>query len=141
MNPNETIHLDFPATRRHLGLIGVCVNEILDRLREGPEWQHLIYNTQLAVHEVANNIVEHAYRGRDGRIRVYFYLYEVSQLVVEIFDQGEHFDPTQVPTPNLSQVQERGYGLFLARQLLDEVSYEAQTQGNHWRLVKKLDLN
>jgi serine/threonine-protein kinase RsbW len=139
MTPTERIHLDFPATRRHLGLMGMCVHELLERLREEPEWETMIYNIQLAVHEVANNIVEHAYHDRGGRIRADFYLYALEQLVVEIFDEGDHFDPALVPSPNLEGLQERGYGLFLVRQLLDEVKYQAHSGGNHWRLVKNLN--
>ena len=45
--------------------------------------------------------------------------------------------PTVVPAPQLGELQEHGFGLFLVRELMDEVAYQADATGNRWKLVKR----
>ena len=54
-------------------------------------------------------------------------------------DQGPGFDPASVPDPTKPENIQRacGRGLFLMRELLDEVSYNAQ--GNEVKLVLRLE--
>lgn len=56
-----------------------------------------------------------------------------------IRDQGAGFDPTAVPDPTLPENVSRpcGRGLFLMRELLDEVSYN--DRGNEVTLVLRLE--
>ena len=64
---------------------------------------------------------------RDGMLRA------------KVRDQGRGFDPTAVPDPTLPENLTRpcGRGLFLMRELLDEVRYNEQ--GNEVTLVLRLD--
>jgi serine/threonine-protein kinase RsbW len=61
------------------------------------------------------------------------------RLQAKIRDQGAGFDPTSVPDPTRPENLTRpcGRGLFLMRQLLDEVSYN--DRGNEVTLVLRLD--
>jgi serine/threonine-protein kinase RsbW len=58
-------------------------------------------------------------------------------LTLWFHDTGASFDPTVVPTPRLGELQEHGFGLFLVRELMDEVEYQANASGNCWTLVKR----
>lgn len=60
------------------------------------------------------------------------------RLEATVRDQGAGFDPTSVPDPTQPENITRGCGrgLFLMRQLLDEVSYN--DQGNEVTLVLRL---
>jgi len=60
-------------------------------------------------------------------------------LQATIRDQGRGFDPTSVPDPTRPENLTRpcGRGLFLMRELLDEVSYN--DRGNEVTLVLRLD--
>ena len=60
------------------------------------------------------------------------------RFIATLYDTGAAFDPDQVSTPDLDVPHESGYGLFLAEQLMDEVNYQRQADGNHWRLIKHL---
>lgn len=114
---------------------------ILNLLAEVGTDEITAYNVQLAVHEVCTNIVEHAYAGReDGIIAVSLKLVQAPIRVIEIElrDQGRAFDPDQIPAPNLEEPQEGGYGLFLARALLDDIRYEQGAAENAWHLRKVL---
>jgi serine/threonine-protein kinase RsbW len=102
--------------------------------------ESLCYNIQLAAHEVCTNIVDHAYNGRhDGLIQVKLTLsHQPPQLTIEFRDRGHSFDPSATPEPDLDEPQEGGYGLFLARALMDDVLYQRLQDENRWHLVKNL---
>lgn len=61
------------------------------------------------------------------------------QLRARVTDQGVGFDPNAVPDPTTSEnlLKPGGRGLFLMRQLLDEVQYN--DRGNQVTLVLRLD--
>jgi len=103
-----------------------------------------IHGIELAVHEVATNIVDHAYpEHQNGRIEASFTLSgrqkgTQRQLMVELSDTGAPFDAATVAPVNLEVPQESGYGLFLAQALMDEVHYERRAGRNVWRLTKRV---
>ena len=59
-------------------------------------------------------------------------------LQARVIDQGEGFDPDSIPDPTTPENIEKtsGRGLFLMRQMLDEVTYN--DQGNQVTLVLRL---
>jgi serine/threonine-protein kinase RsbW len=61
------------------------------------------------------------------------------EIVAKVTDQGGGFDPSRVPDPTRPEnvVKPSGRGLFLMRQLLDEVSFNEQ--GNQVTLILRLD--
>ncbi len=61
------------------------------------------------------------------------------RLEARVTDQGRGFDPSTVPDPTEPEniLKSGGRGLFLMRQLLDEVSYN--DQGNQVTLVLRLE--
>jgi anti-sigma regulatory factor (Ser/Thr protein kinase) len=59
-------------------------------------------------------------------------------LIVSIDDAGSAFDlPETIPQPS-HHLQERGLGLFLVYELMDEVRYTRRDERNHWHLRKQL---
>lgn len=100
------------------------------------EEQTALYNAQLALNEVCANIVQHAYAGHtDGEIHIKLHAtLNPALLEMETRDQGTHFDRDSVQKPELGIIQEHGYGLFLAEELTDEVSYQTAGKENIWQL-------
>ena len=72
------------------------------------------------------------------RVRVEVTL-EGGRLEARVTDQGRGFDPSTIPDPTEPEniLKSGGRGLFLMRQLLDEVSYN--DQGNQVTLVLRLE--
>jgi len=136
----EVIRLDLPASNKYLNVLCNCLGAMLDRIEHIADREATTNNIQLAVNEVFANIVGHAYAGIvDGRITITVMLYPYPRrMCIELNDTGAAFDPSTVVTPNLEEVQVHGYGLFLIHELMDEVNYQAGSQGNHWRLAKHL---
>ena len=136
MTINHSIRLDIPAKFKELSAISSLIDDVLGKVDELPNREHVIYNVQLAVQEICANVIEHAYKhDGDKRINVEFIM-KSDRFEVVIVDHGVSFDISALPETNLDEPQIGGYGLFLARQLLDEVQYHPQPNDNRWRLVK-----
>jgi len=82
----------------------------------------------LAVDEAVSNIVEHGYDpGAQGTIEVEIDADE-TQFKIIIRDMGRLFNPEAIPNPDVREHvkkgQKRGLGLYIMRQIMDEVRYK-----------------
>ena len=97
----------------------------------------------LAVDEAVSNIIEHAFENTlEGAIKIEIDL-DSERCVVVIHDSGKKFDPLSVEPLNLDRHikagRKRGLGIFLMRQIMDEVKYHYKTGvENILTLVKNL---
>jgi anti-sigma regulatory factor (Ser/Thr protein kinase) len=99
-----------------------------------------ILDTQLAVEEAITNIINHGYKNAIGEIiiscRINLYLAEI-----RIRDNAPRFDPLSLPEPELDgTIQDRkigGLGVFLIRQVMDEISYQYENGQNTLVLIKR----
>lgn len=134
------VRLELLAEHRYLNIVSACLAALLERIDAIVERDTVTYNVQLAIHEACTNIVDHAYSGQaDGRIEIEVSLAGVPrQLAVDLYDDGRPFEESQEPEPSLDEPQTGGYGLFLMRELVDDVQYERAQDRNHWRLSKQL---
>ncbi len=81
----------------------------------------------LAVDEAVTNIIEHGYdQGVDGQIELEIES-DPGQFKVVVRDSGRVFNPESVPNPDMKEHvkagRKKGLGLFLMRQIMDEVRY------------------
>jgi serine/threonine-protein kinase RsbW len=84
-----------------------------------------LFAVRLALAEAISNAIRHGHRGdRTRPVRVRHHV-DARRVLVEVEDQGEGFDPGQVPDPRAPGCRERcgGRGLFLMRAYLDGVRY------------------
>jgi len=103
----------------------------------------ICFALQLAVDEVCSNIIIHGYAKREPGVLRLAFQREPGQVKITIVDQGCPFDPRQVPSPDLEAGWEErqigGLGVYLVQTLIDEISYQANTeQGNCLVLIKSL---
>ena len=114
-----------------------AVHDTLARFWPGVEgspddrWRMLF---EVAVSEIAANIVEHAHPPV-MHIRLSAH---PARIVAEFTDTGHTWEAPPEPIGLLDEMAERGRGLTLARTACDEVTYERAGSVNHWRLVKRL---
>jgi serine/threonine-protein kinase RsbW len=100
------------------------------------------FEVQLAVDEACTNVIEHSYGGeRQGKITLCCECAD-DDFVVTIRDNGQSFDPETIPPPDLTcSLAERpcgGLGLYFMRQLMDEVRFHFDAEGNKLTMVKKI---
>jgi len=98
-----------------------------------------ILDTQLAVEEAITNVIVHGYQKPGGTITVSCHITR-NRVEIQISDAAPQFNPLSIPEPELDgAVEERrigGLGVFLIRQVMDEISYRYEEGKNILILVK-----
>ena len=102
----------------------------------------VIMNINLAIEEVVVNVMNYAYpKDIVGEVNITA-TYENRMLIFTIRDSGVPFDPTSATSPDIDlSVDERpigGLGIFLVRQIMDEISYSYENNQNVLTLKKKI---
>lgn len=100
----------------------------------------------LAVDEAVTNIMEHAYdNDLEGELDIEMILEaDASRFEVVIRDSGKEFDPRGVGIGDVAehvrQGKRHGLGIFLIRQIMDEVNYNyVHGEKNELQMVKYVD--
>ena len=98
--------------------------------------EEAVWELELALHEVASNIMRHAYHGHQGhKIRVESELF-ADRLIFRFVHQGEAFDLT-TEMKSLDRNHKKGFGVFLIDQCVDQHIYTRDRDGlNRIWLVK-----
>ena len=115
------------------------VEEIGSELSLSPD---IIFNLNLVLEEAVVNIISYAYPKEEHEsIYLSARLHEGS-IVLVLTDTGKEFDPTLSPDVDITlSAEERsigGLGIFLIRQIMNEVRYERIDGKNVLTLEKKL---
>jgi serine/threonine-protein kinase RsbW len=118
------------------GVIETAVAYLVDRLRAYAfDGSRLNLNFRVGVAEaLANAMIYGNGSDPDKRVRVEVEL-SSDEVALQVYDEGIGFDPAEVPDPTLPENLEGtgGRGIFLIRELMDEVRYNEP--GNCVRLV------
>ena len=92
----------------------------------------------VAVGEICNNVIKHAYAGEAGRPISIGIQALPDRCVIDIEDEGTPYDPEGYTPPDFDNAPEGGMGLFLVRKSVDEVAFDtARPKGTRWTLVKR----
>jgi serine/threonine-protein kinase RsbW len=92
----------------------------------------------LAVNEATSNVIRHAHRDRPATpLRIGCRLLS-DGIEVQLLDEGPVFDLGSVPDLDPGEIRVGGRGIYLMRQLMDELTSEQRSQGgNILRMVKR----
>jgi serine/threonine-protein kinase RsbW len=115
------------------------IEEVGDEFSLAPD---LVFNLTLVMEEAVVNVINYAYpKEEHEKIYVSARLHEGSIIMV-IADNGKEFDPTLAPEADITlSAEERpigGLGIFLIRNIMNEVKYERIEGRNILTLEKKL---
>ncbi len=144
--PPESVPFVFAAERRNIRAIATLARQQAAGLAflSAKSRDDFLNEIELAVSEIATNIIIHAYADVaypariQGRMAV-----QPDSIWIDFIDSGEPFDPQSSPAPHQRIEPDGpttgGYGLRLARSLLDVCAYTRLPGGrNHWHLEKSL---
>ncbi|MCA1666070.1 MAG: ATP-binding protein [Thermomicrobia bacterium] len=135
--PTRTLTFRFPASLQYLAAVRDTVHAFCMDVLASEAYEAQVYQVQLAVSELATNIITHAYRdqppgmielraeGGDGAV------------TLDFFDCGAAYQPKTPALPALERLAEGGYGSFIIQQSVDRVAYDRQDARNHWQLEKR----
>lgn len=96
-----------------------------------------IDNLELVFSEAFANIHDHAYRDQEPGPLTLVFRVNAERLEIRFEDRGAVFDPDKVRQPNLREPGERGLGVWLIRELVDEVTYGSEGDGRNILTIVK----
>lgn len=94
-----------------------------------------ILKIELAMEEAIVNIINYAYAKRHGFIEVHCGTLDKGGICVVLKDQGVAFNPLEQADPQ-GHENIGGYGLFLIRNVMDEIKYKRENETNILTLIK-----
>jgi len=99
---------------------------------------------QVALDELVANTISHGFAGvAEPRIDLVVERADQETIRVGLSDNGGAFDPFDAPEPDLgANLDDRpigGLGVYLVRELMDDVRYERRQGCNHVTLIKRLE--
>jgi serine/threonine-protein kinase RsbW len=131
---SELLDLSIPADFEAMAHVVDTISDVLQR-REVPEQKRL--EIALALQEaLANAIVHGCGNDPSKEVRCRVQSDPQAHIVITVTDPGPGFRPEVVADPNRPEnlYADHGRGVFLIRQLMDEVSFERR--GNEIRMWK-----
>jgi len=131
---SELLNLAMPATTESIATITGAISEIMVRL-EIPENKR--FEIDLAVQEALANAVRHGCNGDPTKtIRCRLNKDPQGRIVITVSDPGPGFKPEALADPHAPDnlYGDHGRGVYLIRQLMDEVQFEhGGTQIRMWK--------
>lgn len=99
----------------------------------------LVNKIQLASEEALVNVISYAYPAGGGTLEIVCDNLP-DRLQITVIDSGKAFDPLALPDPDINAPMEKrrigGLGIYLMKQIMDEVSYARENERNVLTMVK-----
>ena len=93
---------------------------------------------ELCVVEAVNNAIEHAYGNEQGHeVEIVISLF-VDQIIFKVCDTGKAIDSKHIPEKK-SGLHERGRGLEIINEVMDDVTYETSDGKNMLTMRKRFE--
>ena len=130
--------IELPADRQNLNKF---IDFIIDFAKSGGFHDEGIWELELAADEIFTNIINYAYPQQKGNIEVNC-RFGNQKILIEIYDHGIPFNPLSYPNPeiipDIQEIRTDGYGIFLARRLMDNIVYRRDGNRNCLSLEKNV---
>jgi serine/threonine-protein kinase RsbW len=133
-----TVRLEFGSAFDMLDFVQV-VSDYVGRLTGLDEDQ--LYEVSVAVRESVVNAIKHGNQNdQSKRVIVEFSVEPRDHMIVRVEDQGEGFDPEDIPDPLAPEniMKGSGRGILFMRNYMDDVTLSRASEGGmEVRMVKK----
>ncbi len=135
----ESLTLEVRNSRAALAPASEAAEAWLQQCRPSPE---AMFFALLAIEELVTNCIKYGYDDAGEHIIVIVLSVADQALTMVVTDDGHPFDPLKVPPPDLSlDIQDRpigGLGIYLLRELADQITYERRDNKNRLTLTKSI---
>ncbi len=128
--------------KNNLSEIERLANAVMQFGRENSLSDKSVFDINLVLEEVVNNIISYAYKDKnEHHITIHLEL-EGQELMLKVKDDGIPFNPLGVCEPDidkpLGEREPGGLGLFFVRNLTDELEYKREKDKNILIMKKKI---
>lgn len=132
--PPDLLHLATLQCASDLGNLEeirqFVLDEVVNHLPERPD-EVWCFQLQLAVTELASNVIRHAYAGKPGKWVHLLLSLTLQEVRLRIFHQGLPISPEALRAEPIREPQEGGMGMFLVQRITDELE-TGQMGALHW---------
>ena len=128
---------EFKVNSANLKIIRNFARELFEKVDELNDYKE---DLVLALAEAAQNIVKHAYKGKETEDNMRVLInYNNKKLTIELFDMGAPVIPENIKPRDLNDVRAGGLGTFFIGQIMDEVIFKTSKVDwiNHLTMTKK----
>lgn len=130
---HDVLRLKIPSHPRYVSAVRAFVEDIatksgFDKVK--------VEDLKLAINEALANIIEHAYGGQRNKDILIDLVVARKYIEVILRDFGKKVDLSAIRSRDLDDVRDGGLGVFLIKNMVDEVVYSSQKDGTELRLVK-----
>lgn len=139
MKENLEVDIRVPNQTRYLSLIGKIGEDVARTLkRYKGDREELAYHLNLVLTEAMANAILHANED-DPEKEIHVTITILDQILsVKVYDQGQGFDISKLPSPDFKSLDEHGRGVYIIRSLMDKVTYRKFNGGHVLEMVKSL---
>lgn len=127
--------------KNNLSEIESLANAVMQFGRENSLSDKSVFDINLVLEEVVNNIISYAYKDKNEHHITTHLELEGQELMLKVEDDGIPFNPLGVREPDIDKpLEERepgGLGLFFVRNLTDELEYKREKDKNILIMKKK----
>ena len=136
---NNNSSFSFPADKKEVGRVVDFINGFLEKKDMNSK---IISQIDITVDEICSNIFNYAYKDKKGQVLVEI-SYKDNAVTIRFVDTGVKFNPLEKEDPDVNlSLQERkvgGLGIYLVKQLMDDVKYEySPKKENILTIIKKV---
>jgi serine/threonine-protein kinase RsbW len=125
---DQTTRLVLPS---HIEAVADAAAAGTDFIRNCGLSEELSFGIEMALREAVTNAMVHGNQEDEAKsVEVIFNCHD-NELEIEVRDQGEGFDPANVPDPTNAEnlLKTSGRGIFLMRTFMDEVEWLNRPEG------------
>ena len=136
--PTDRFVITLPSRADYLGALRSVVRGFLEECMDARFSEEEMNGIQMALQEACINVVRHAH-GRDATLPLVVTVSAPKgRFVLEVEDFGRGLPPRdqEPPDPDPQNPREGGYGIFIMRQVMDEVRSEFR-DGKHVLILAK----
>ncbi|MBN2602292.1 MAG: ATP-binding protein [Candidatus Marinimicrobia bacterium] len=103
----------------------------------------IIFTLHLAIDEILTNIISYGYSDPNEHIINICYSLQKDYLQLKIIDDSNPYDPAAAPEPDVeASLEDRkigGLGIYLIKNMMDDIKYSSESGKNTLVLTKKCD--
>lgn len=139
-NGTDTIRLTIGSRLELLSMVHALITQISRQYELTEDFENALL---IAVIEAGTNAIQHGNCFAADKSVKFEFVVGVGEIVVTVDDFGTGFDPRKVenPTDESTLLNPHGRGLYLMRELMDDVSFDVRTDHGTRVLLRKSRVN